>query len=209
MATIQDLTFYSVDVEATSTSLETGELLSVGARGFVPAGPGATKLVPVDAQADFYVRIARPESPWRDEDAAKWWADQAEASPVAHNEIFNDALPRLEHDGAGRTFVDWVDTVAQSDDPMTRIFVANPVSYDWPWIERLIHHHGGKKPGAVFSYRTICLRSVAWGLGVSGDPSVSWRATESEVPHHALHDAIAQGVDLCNLFARLRGSMEG
>lgn len=190
-------TYFSVDVEATSTSLTTGELLTIGCVKVSSSG--------LVHGSDFYVRIELgyfPDSigsfmppPRIDPSTHQFWLDQAEQSPKAYEEIFNRDYVRVTPRLAAQMLAEYVTNHGHAD-PANNIFVANPTSYDYPWIDHLFTSQGVPNP---FSYRTLCLRSAWWGRDRRVDPTKSVRGHKSAIPHHALEDARAQALDLRDL----------
>lgn len=203
--------FVSVDVETTSSELSDGHLLTVGAVA-VHYSPGRPQGAMI-GRSDFYVRLDIGADATVDWSAApagtpaaetrKWWLDQ---EPRVQEEAWLDrTLVRHEPRQAALMFAEWVreangsagaDVEGGEAGPVT--FVANPVSFDKPFVDRWFHDTGVPNP---FHYRSLCLRSMAYGLQPQ-QPFGSDRTTmASPVPHHALHDAYAQAHDLCRLLA--------
>jgi len=82
-----------------------------------------------------------------------------------------------------------------------RFLAANPVKFDAMWLEYLFASCERDNP---YHYRGLCLRSMRFGLdddptfgSVKGDH-------ESKIPHHALHDAIAEANDLSKMITKKR-----
>jgi hypothetical protein len=187
-------TFFSVDVETTSTNPFDGHLLSVGIQPvtFNPATLNASLL-----PDKFYVRIDCYRDleieGWFDgtsnSPTYQWWMEQnAEARADSWE---NTALVRHSAATAAAMMQEWVCEV----EPNSRdaIFVANPVSFDKPWVDRLCSETGIISP---FHYQSLCLRSMKFGLR-HGSAWVSTRDNhDPKIPHHAFHDAYAQALDL-------------
>jgi ribonuclease T len=96
-------------------------------------------------------------------------------------------------------FEHWIERLAP--DPATRCFVANPVAFDWPWINELFLKYRGTNP---FGYRALCIRSMHYGMfpsAIWGGDREAWGDfhVPSQAPHHALHDAVAQAKELIGL----------
>lgn len=128
-----------------------------------------------------------------------WKGVEAEA-PFAANEAYADRwVPRRALPPVAETFSNWV--MQYGTDWEDRIFVANPVSFDHAWIIDMMRRAGVTNP---FHYRTLCLRSMAFGA--AGNKS-DWqdshlRTHRPKHPHHPLSDAYAQAQDLITLLGR-------
>lgn len=165
--------FFVVDVETTSTNPMTGELISIGAC--------ATDGHKIDSQ--FYMRIKFEK--W-DENTREWWL--REPCDEAKQEVFDVGLERAEPYEALAAFNHWLFAYNAP-----RFFVANPVSFDKPWVDNWFTQHGLDSP---FHYRSLCLRSMKFGLRRDSTFDSERDNHTPEIPHHALYDAIAQTYDL-------------
>jgi hypothetical protein len=172
-------TFFSVDVETSATHPFDGDLLTVGAsavRDGVIVG-------------EFYIRL-QSYGDW-DPSTRQWWAEQDE---FVRAEAYEDeSLHRHHPDAAAEQFVEWVREI-EPGDRRERVFVANPSTFDHQWINNWLWESGRHE---TFDYRTVCLRSMAFGQ--NRDWSAKVRNHDSEYPHHALYDARAQALDLIDL----------
>lgn len=173
-------TFFSVDVEATSTHYATGRLLSIG-----------IQVVNEDLSlgADFYRTVFHHSLVW-DEDTLLWWMDQ-------DREIFKAS--RI--DPASENTIAYVlSEFVQRHMDDKAVFVANPAAYEWPWIDNLFADFGLINP---FDYHPLCIRSMYFGMTDSkwGESRKTWKefSVESEKPHHALYDAKAQAEEFIRL----------
>lgn len=188
-------TFFSVDVETSDTDLADGELFTIGVQPVRWSFGRAPELV----NDRFYVRLEHTLLGWptMDESEAKtathrWWLEQSDA---ARGEAYeNTALVRHPADVAARMLHEYC--VGHEEFPEERIFVANPVAFDKPWIDRLLSGAGIE---GTFHYRSLCLRSMKFGLR----PGSSWggdrEARAPFIPHHAYWDARAQAEDLIDM----------
>jgi hypothetical protein len=186
-------TFFSVDVESSALTPWEGHLLTVGIQIVQPDGSFGDRL---------YVRIDRTDLVWLadgrmdgfSEDTGLWWAQQA---VDVQGEAFGDpTLLRHTPVTAARMIYEFV--VDHEPDDEGRVFVANPVAFDKMWVDSLFAETGVANP---FHYRSLCLRSMKFGMRPAsawGDDRTEHRST---VPHHALHDAIAQARDLSDMLA--------
>jgi hypothetical protein len=192
-------TFFSVDVETSGLTPGTGALLTVGIQPVSWSAPGDG---PLAYGASFmptslYVRIDRsfelgswkPGNPTFD-----WWADQ---SDEARGEAFADtSLVRHPAETAAAMISEFVRSTEGTPDQ--RVFVANPVAFDKMWLVSLFDEAEVEDP---FHYRSLCLRSMKFGLR----PRSKWGSDrenhEPVIPHHALHDAVAQAHDLLDMLA--------
>lgn len=197
-------TFFSVDVETSDTRLGLGHLLTIGVQP-VRWSAGSD---PVMLPDRFYVRVglALPQgwlTPPSDEranfsDTHVWWWEQNEE---ARNEAFADrSLLRHDDAAAARMLAEFV--TEHEPEPEHRIFVANPVAFDKPWIDLLFAQNHVDNP---FHYRSLCLRSMKFGLR-SGSSWGSDREThDPKIPHHAYWDAEAQARDLIGMLEERDG----
>lgn len=199
---ITDLTYFSVDVE--TSGLVPGDtdshLLSIGAVAVSHDG------WVIDT---FYERInVRLPSRWYlppdDEfiqslpegSTLKFWKGVEAETPFVANEAYADPyLPRRALPLVAERFEEWV--LAHGKTWEDRIFVANPVSFDFSWTQDMFRRAAVDNP---FHYRTLCLRSMAFGRSYTGD----WQARHlrTNVPkhyHHPLSDAYAQAQDLIEM----------
>jgi len=177
-------TFFSVDVETTSAKGPySGQLLSVG-------------IVPVRdreiLQGSFYWGLSY--TGLGDPDTMKWWGEQ-------DKEVKDAAFGFNNTDESLATAIYWwtlgIEPVAEN-----RIFVANPVAFDKKWIDDLFEKTRQENP---FHYRSLCLRSMSFGLHRGQEWGKDRTENISEVPHHALHDAKAQAIDLISLLKKRDG----
>ena len=201
-------TFFSVDVETSALDPWHGFLLTVGI--VVVEHDHLTKKAEL-AGAHCYVRIDRTldlseaakTGLWLNEgnpnSSYGWWTRQ---SKEARDEAFADAgLPRLSPLNAALLISDFC--ISMQPNAKDRIFVANPVAFDQMWLRALFSETGVADP---FHYQSLCLRSMKFGLR----EGTSWGAERDnalpEIPHHALHDAAAQAVDLVNMLRERDGA---
>lgn len=193
-------TFFSVDVEASSLTPGTGRLLTVGVQPVTWfADDGDTEWgVP------FYVRINRSQyldasSYWDvGNPTFDWWIEQ---SVEARAEAYEDrGLVRHDALTAARMLTEFV--VKTEPEPEQRVFVANPVAFDKMWITALYDEHAhleGGQPLDPFHYRSLCLRSMKFGLRPNSPWGSDRESHEPVLPHHALSDAQAQARDLIDM----------
>lgn len=190
-------TFIVVDVETSGLVPAYGKIFTIGAVAVTYDGRTAT------INKDFfYQRIDQwqwiEDSYWLstvfDPDSTlSWWLRQ---TIEVQNEAWRHggkAYTRSEG-AVARKFDEWVQSKAEAG---KAIFVANPVSFDKPWIDLLFMSHNVENP---FDYRTLCLRSMFYGHDKASKWGQHVRTNKSLVPHHALFDAYAQAHDLIDLF---------
>jgi DNA polymerase III epsilon subunit-like protein len=187
--------YFSVDVETSGLLPSNGELLTVGAVAVTASGHIIDQ---------FYVRIDRKvmlHESWYNEnlppqsETQEWWRSQdAFVKAEAYGGV---KLERHPISTAAHMFRNWVISVG-GDDAKNRIFVANPVSFDKMWISAMFMATQMNDP---FHYRTLCLRSMAFGKDkdVTDFHSNDLRSNRPTHPHHALSDAYAQAQDLLEL----------
>lgn len=178
-------TFFSVDVETTSPNPFKGQLLSVG---IVPIDGETLEIheglhIPIDYDPDGYIDPATLE----------WWKDQDEAVyDVAWG--LNARLSKEVAASVIKTFV-----TSFSDVIHERVFCANPVSFDYPWLLKLFAETGNDNP---WSHRTVCMRSMYFGItgGKWGEKRETGDWHYPDQPHHALSDAEAQAYDFIKMY---------
>jgi hypothetical protein len=175
--------YFSIDVETTSTTPFDGQLCTVG------------MVVVVDGiiRESLHWRVAYDMDHW-DPETKAWWLEQ---NAQAKAEVFS-TKGRLDPETVAFFIQAAVIAYGHPEDLHQNVFVANPVSFDKPWIDRLFLETGIENP---FSYRSLCLRSAAWGADESGDWQQKFRTHKPLVPHHALYDAHAQALDLLELLS--------
>ncbi len=199
-------TFFSVDVETSGLTPKTGALLTVGVQPLSWfAGCGGPEWgVP------FYVRINRSQylessSYWdAGNETYDWWHEQ---STEARAEAWEDrGLVRHDPIMAARMLSEFV--VKTEPEPEARVFVANPVAFDKMWITALYDEHAhleGCRPLDPFHYRSLCLRSMKFGLRPNSPWGSDRGSREPGLPHHALSDAQAQARDLIDMLTERDG----
>ena len=182
-------TFFSFDVETTATVVEAGELLTVGCVPVVHDDEAGWTKFP----QHFYMRLDVPTRVTAERfSSLAWWREQ---SDEVRAEAYQDRdLLRFDRPTVAKALAEWMAFV----EPVweRRIFTANPVSFDKPWIDKLYYWADMDLP---YHHRSLCLRSMKFGI----DPTVGYgsdRTThQSLLPHHALADADAQAQDLIDM----------
>lgn len=189
-------TFFSVDVETSATDPWNGWLLTIGVQPvrFVPR-------VSAEVLSDrFYVRIDRLDElsysdwyiPKGDATSYEWWTRQGDE---AQDEAFRDHnLVRHAPETAALMLAEFV--AAVEPEQRQRVFVANPVSFDKPWVDELFSTTGIPNP---FHYQSLCLRSMKFGIRKWSPWGEDRDNHDPKVPHHAFHDAHAQALDLLDM----------
>ena len=191
-------TFVVVDVETTSTSPWNGQLLTIGAVAVIDGLIGDTfykrlSYVPIIEGGDF------------DEATLEWWDQQ---NPEAYTEAYSWEVDRISPYSVAHQLQNWVRDLPGEQ----KYFAANPASFDWNWIDKLFVQSQLITP---FHYRTLCLRSAWYGkaMGTCRTMKTAYPSSdveyptwgdkrdghESERPHHALYDAMAEAYDLIEL----------
>lgn len=187
-------TYFSVDVETTSTNAFDGELLTVG-------------LVAIDAQSlkivgELYVPLKYTGN-HTDPETAEWWQDRTFVSQAAYDAAWGYENDRFATGHGASLIKDFVLTYAEAWPD--RIFAANPASFDYPWIQKLYAEAEMPNP---FHYRSICMRSLYFGVTDVPEWGESRESTgefhKPRMPHHALEDARAQALDLILMLQKRR-----
>lgn len=193
MSALNGLTFLSVDVETSTKVAGMGELLTVGIVPVIYAHPGGWRMV--DSVDQLYLRIEHTVSHdtryHPSVDSLAWWSEQDE---FVRREAFDQSLLRFPKHTAAKMIAEHVRSI--EDDPQKVIFAANPVSFDKPWVDMLLARVNLELP---WHYRSLCLRSMKFGMDVEAGFGSDRTTHQSTVPHHALHDAQAQAQDLIDM----------
>lgn len=188
-----------VDVETTGLNPAEDRILTLGAVAVTYDGNIAT------INEDFFYRRI-DQSDWIDDvnwystiadpkSTLSWWVKQSiEAQQEAWRGSYYNAPNQKT---VTEQFNKWVAATRVREEAWEKpVFVANPVSFDKPFVDQLFETHGKPNP---FDYRSLCLRSMAYGA----NPHSAWggnvRTNKSLVPHHAFFDAYAQAHDLVDL----------
>jgi hypothetical protein len=182
-------TFFNVDVECTATTPTKGCLLTVG-------------IVPVTHNGErwalhrdrLYVRLDQGDMFPEPEHytSMPWWREQ---SDTAQDEAYRDrTLLRHAPDIAAKMIAEFISQV--QPEWSQRIFTANPVSFDKPWLDDLFANNGIPSP---FHYRSLCLRSMRFGMDPSKGFGADRETHDPVIAHHALFDAEAQALDLLDM----------
>lgn len=187
------MTFFVIDVETSCLNpFEPDPMLfTVGA---VAVSQGGNILY----NDVFYQRIHNtPDLPveWFDwtlptkNPTCEWWRQQ---NLEAVREAWLDrSLERFPMMKVAADLDAWV--VHIEPDPSQRFVTANPSYFDKMWIEWMYTVEGLQSP---FHYRTLCLRSMHFGIDDGDEFGKSREGHKPEVEHIALHDAIAEARDL-------------
>lgn len=193
-------TFFSVDVETSGLTPHTGYLLTVGIQPVQWDGT-QWELTP----RPFYVRIERGGELQQCKDwkpgisTYDWWHEQAD--DVRAEAWEDESLVRHHALVAARMVAEYVTELESLAE--ARVFVANPVAFDKMWLTELFGETGIDDP---FHYRSLCLRSMKFGMR----PCTPWGGDRKEhkpkQPHHALSDATAQALDLVSMMTERDGA---
>ncbi len=184
--------YFSVDVETSSTNPFFGELLSVG-------------IVCVDAakltiKEEMYLPLKYAGVAY-DPGTLEWWENRDIVSQEAYDAAWEYENERLGLSESADMISDFVNSFGLNLGD--RIFAANPVSFDFPWIQKLYNDTDKVMP---FHYRTLCMRSLYFGLSDSQTYGESRSATgefhKPKIAHHALEDARAQALDLILMLSK-------
>lgn len=196
--------FFSIDVETSDTDRQRGLLLSVGIQP-IKWTPGMDASL---VHLAWYERIDRTEEltrrGWFDgtckTDTYQWWVQQ---NDKAQDEAWRDLrLQRFGPSLAAERIINYVDYILSSFGEREAFFVANPVAFDKGWIDDLFSYTHQTNP---FHYRSLCLRSMRFGLRKGSNWGSVRDDHPSDIPHHALRDAQAQALDLIDMLKERDG----
>ena len=195
-------TYVVVDVETTGLNPNHDRILTLGAVAVHYDGKIATInedffYVTINQQdwiedTDWFYTIINPRS------TLSWWVKQPEdVQEAAWRHTALHSVETVNEHNATKLLQDWIiyqrRLAGHNGQP---IFTANPVSFDKPFVDQLFHSQGNPNP---FDYRTLCLRSMAFGTKNREQWGTNIRNNQSLVPHHAFFDAYAQAHDLVDL----------
>lgn len=192
--------FVSVDVETTGPSPVVADLLTLGACAVTEGGE-------VLESSALYLRLHYDRAKRWDKATHTWWEQQDET--VRHEAYGNNRTglqPTMLPKDAALVLSGWLTQHQVKQQAEDLCFVAHPAGFDWQFVNALCWEHLGSNP---FGYRSLCLRSM--GFGLSDRPWGEDRTDDSDlyvpskVPHHALHDAVAQAHQLSRML-KLRGA---
>lgn len=179
--------FYSVDVETGSTTPTPGALLTVGVVAVNKINGNWTK---VD---NLYLHLAYDANTFDEDTITNFWEDEEKVSDQARNEAFNWALNRLHPASAAAILKEFVEKYSEQKESF---FAANPASFDHAWVDQLFSTWNVKTP---FSHRTLCMRSMQYGIFGGEFGQKREETFKPDVPHHALYDADAQADHLIEM----------
>lgn len=185
--------FFVVDVETSGLTPWTGQLLTVG---IVPV----TEFGEIREEDTRYWKLAHfARDPRLIEehhltDTNKFWLEQQE-------DVIDEAFSfrngdRIKNWDFRKELNDYVNEVEPNKSK--RFIAANPVAFDKMWLESAYNEFYDKE--WPFHYRCLCIRSLRYGLEFEETEYGSAPgAQKSEIPHHAMYDALAEAVDLSYL----------
>lgn len=185
-----------VDVETTGLNPAQDRVLTLGA----VAVTYDHKIVRIDDQF-FYQRI--DQSSWIEEtnwyatildcvSTLSWWVQQPFE---VQQEAWRDENDAETQSSVVTQFANWIAT-KRRESGAKPVFVANPVSFDKPFVDQLFWSHERRNP---FDYRSLCLRSMRFGGMQHEKWGTQVRTNKSLVPHHAFFDAYAAAQDLVDI----------
>lgn len=197
-------TYFVVDVETTDLSPLNGHLLTVGIvvvrMHSIETSSGRYVDIPImreeervhiaiDQSANYekwFLTVLDPASTF------SWWLKQSRA---AQDAAWRDAsIPRMSEREAARAIIDFA--IQHEPDKDRRVFTANPASFDYPWIDALFTKVDMGNP---FPHRTLCLRSLRYGICRLNQWTPERTIHAPVIPHHALEDAIDEAFDLIDI----------
>lgn len=181
--------YFSTDVETDGPTPGLNSMLSLGCAAYAETG---------ELLSTFSVNLETLPDSGPDPIVSRWWETQAEAYAACREdpESAAVAMPR---------FADWVLMTAGNRRP---IFVAWPVSFDFPFVVYYLSRFAACN---VFGFKAIDVQSLA--MGVLAEPRLS-TVVKNQLPrrwmpnrphtHIALDDAIEQGELFLNIHQAMR-----
>lgn len=175
--------YVSTDIETDGWVPGKNSMLSIGSAAYFS---DKTLLGTFTANLE---RLADADS---EPETMKWWRSQPEAWGACRKDCVS---PKK----AMQDYLDWLLQL-----PGKIIFVAYPLTFDYPFVSYYLNRFAGKNP---FGFAAIDIRSYAMGLRgkdyrQSGMNYLPKRLFD-DLPHShiALDDALEQGALFCNLLA--------
>ena len=183
--------YFSVDIESDGPIPGSNSMLSLGAAAFVDGNE-----IPV---ATFYVTIDPLPGASQDPKTMEFWKKHPEAWKQARK---NATIPEV----AMKSFIDFV---RQTSGPRHQpIFVAYPAGFDFTFVYWYLIQFARTSP---FSFSALDMKSYAMALlkkpyreSTKKNFPERWFSKKWEHNHHALDDAIGQGI----MFLRMKQEAE-
>lgn len=185
--------FVHVDVETTGSDPLTGSLLSIACVAVLESAP--------DEVISHLYRRCKLSKPFSyDSETLSWWVDQ---DVRVHHEAFVPGADRLAPLRLFQDLEAWLHTIVGvgallSGQECVVVPVADPGAFDRKWFDFALL--GRRLP--YVSHRTLCLRSMQYGIdrmGFNESRSERTTYTEPEFPHHPLSDALSQASFLATI----------
>lgn len=176
--------YYSVDVETTSTNPFNGQILTFGMC--------AINAETLEMSEGLHIPIQYATGGPVDPATYDWWLEQESST---YETAWGQGQKRFTAKEACQKITDFI---LERSSLQESIFAANPVSFDFAWTRKLFTEGDHTLP---FNYRTLCMRSMSFGItgGRWGQARALDNPHVSKIPHHALYDAEAQGLDLIDM----------
>ena len=122
----------------------------------------------------------------------RWWLDIRDQYPGAYMDAWYDSVTRLAKLDLCHRMIEYLNRVEPNLE--LRFLAANPGSFDKMWMEYIFASEGLSVP---FSHRTLCMRSMRFGLDSDTQEFGRTKGAHTSVlPHHALHDAMGESLEL-------------
>lgn len=186
-------TFFVVDIETSGVDPTTDVIFSLGCVVVTYNGETAT----IEPNY-FYESIDQTDwikaTNWFDtimdqQSTLSWWLRQ----PIdVQKAAWRANLNRFRQNEVASMFVDFVAAMVAGTSSRP-VFAASPSNFDRPFVDELLRNSGEDNP---FDYRSLCVRSLAYGRREHMDWGVNGWQHRSQVPHHALYDAYGAALDL-------------
>jgi hypothetical protein len=188
--------FFVIDFETSSLLPWEGQPLTVG---IVPVNQYGEIL---EESNHLYVEFPVTEPDWHLPanltETERWWLNLKNSDVEGDNIAFESAWYR-ESD-FNKSFEACVLEITDyfmeiEPDYNQRFICANPVAFDKMWLDNIYSMRIEVPP---YHYRSLCLRSMRYGLEYGQNPVFGSSREDHEplIPHHALHDARAEAYDL-------------
>lgn len=173
--------YFSVDVETSGLNVFREDLLSVGV--------AVVKDLKIKAAKQY--NIEYPYIVW-DESTQEWWNERPNILGLNRVRLQSKYEVATQLENLVEEFC---------EKKKDRVFVANPTSFDFPWIQHLFHTTKIENP---FSRKHLDLRSMCYGLKHElpwGEDRESWDEfyVKPDVEHFAMDDALAQARTLIKM----------
>jgi hypothetical protein len=186
--------YISVDVETDGPVPGPNSLLQIGACGAgINTGRAFERHDPAATGFSVWLRPLADATP--DPGTVRWLGEQG----IDHGKLYDTGLPPV---AAMTRFAAWI---KQAAGPLRPVFVAYPLSFDWPFTHVYFHRFLGRDP---FGFSSALDIKTLYNAKAGGGPVN--RSTKGKMPKHLTqtrfdhtHDALDDARGQADLFANI------